>query len=73
MGFIHKPKYLLMNALKKFNLNIKRKNGKINIYLYIHFERGAFMNIAIITGASSGIGREFAIQLNKKKSLMKFG
>ena len=52
---------------KKFNLNIKEKNGKINIYLYIHFERGAFMNIAIITGASSGIGREFAIQLNKKE------
>ena len=25
------------------------------------------MNIAIITGASSGIGREFAIQLNKKE------
>lgn len=31
------------------------------------------MKIAVITGASSGMGRELAVQVLKKNSLTKFG
>ena len=36
---------------------------------YIKIPKGFFMKIAIITGASSGMGRDFVIQADKRYNL----